>query len=327
MEEHDFQNLAEQIQQHFADGTYQEGLTLASKELPRHPEEYTMINYWRMCFAARLNEFPLANKIFESVLASGIWLSDAVLRQSPSLESIQGNEDFERLAKISEKLREADGGEVPMLISRPENACKPGEEGCPLFFFLHANMDTAQNNLLHWGYLASEGWMVGLPQSGWGMWTGAYSWTSYELTRQECLRDYDNLTEQYSIDQDSIVLGGFSMGGAYALEMTLNGELPVRGFILLGPGGGIIDDIDEIERSAWWEKLEGGWRDDLSGVILMGEADETIPREKIRKLTEMLNAAGIRTRLLSFPGLGHAYPPDFENVAAQAFDFIFSSEN
>lgn len=324
MSEQDFPTLAEKIQQHFADGTYKEGLTLASEELPRHPKEYTMINYWRMCFAARLNEFDLTNKIFESVLASGIWLSDALLRQSPSLAGIQGNADFEKLADIAEKLREADGAEVPMLISRPENACKPGEAGCPLLFFLHGNMDTSQNNLQHWAHLAAKGWMVAIPQSSWGMWTGAYGWTSYDLTRQECLRNYDNLTEQYSIDDNQLILGGFSMGGSHALEMTLNGELPVRGFILLGPAGGIIEEIDQLERSAWWKKLEGGWREDLRGVILVGEDDQTIPQEKIRKLVDMLNAVGISTRLLTFPGLGHAYPPDFENVVEQAFDYIFS---
>jgi len=326
MAEQDFETLAEQIRQHFADATYQEGIALASKELPNHPDEYTLINYWRMCFAARLNQFDLTNKIFESVLASGIWLSDAVLRQSPSLEGIQGNEDFEKLAKISEKLREADGGDVPLLISRPATACQPGEEGCPLFFFLHGNLDTAQNNLQHWSHLAFEGWIVAVPQSSWGMWTGAYGWTTYELTRQENLRHYDNLTEQYSLDDDRLLLGGFSMGGGYALEMILNGELPVRGFILLGPAGGIIDEVDEMAPSEWWEKLVGGWREDLRGVILMGEADQTIPQEKIRKLVEMLNAAGIATQLRTFPGLAHEYPPDFESVADQAVDFIFSQD-
>ncbi len=321
-----FPELTEKIQRHFAEETYQEGLTLASEQLSNFPEEYALINYWRICLAARLEQFEIANKFLESTLASGIWFSDVLLRQSPSLEGIQGQGEFERLVEISEKLRAADGSDVPLLLARPEDACEPGDVGCPMLLFLHANSDTAQNNLQHWAHLSSQGWLAAIPQSSWGMWTGAYGWTTYEATKAEILDHYKTLTRQYSIDSDSLVLGGFSMGGAMALQMTLNGDLPARGFILLGPAGGMIDEIDAIKDEEWWAQIEGGWRKSLRGVILIGEADETIPQEKIRKLAHKLNDAGIPTRLQTFPGLGHAYPPDFETVSNQAIDFIFSQQ-
>ena len=64
----------------------------------------------------------------------------------------------------------------------------------------------------------------------------------------------------------------------------------------------------------------------LRGVIWMGAADDTIPRDNVRQLAEMLNTAGIPTRLETFEGLGHAYPPDFEQVADHALEFIFQPE-
>lgn len=324
MEKLSFPELTEKIQQHFAAETYQEGLALASEQLPNYPEEYALINYWRICLAARLEQFELANKILESTLASGIWYSAVLLRESPSLAGIQGQGEFERLAEIAGKMRSVDGSDVPLLLARPEDACEPGDVGCPLLIFLHANSDTAQNNLQHWAYLSAQGWLAAVPQSSWGMWSGAYSWTGYEVTREEILDHYENLKRQYSVDASRMILGGFSMGGAMALSMVLNGDLPARGFILLGPAGGLIDEIDERKDEDWWAQLEGGWNQSLRGVILMGEADDTIPQEKIRKLARMLNDAGIPTQLQIFPGLGHDYPPDFETVAAQALDFIFS---
>jgi predicted esterase len=324
MEKLTFPELTEKIQQHFAVETYQEGLTLASEQLPNFPEEYALINYWRICLAARLEQFEIAAKILESTLASGIWYSDVLLRESPSLAGIQGQGEFERLAEIAGKLRAADGSDVPLLLARPEDACQPGDAGCPLLVFLHANSDTAQNNLQHWAHLSAQGWLAAIPQSSWGMWTGAYGWTGYEATRGEILDHYESLKRQYSVDASRMILGGFSMGGAMALSMVLNGDLPAQGFILLGPAGGMIDEIDEIKDEDWWAQLGGGWTRSLRGVVLMGEADDTIPQDKIRKLVRMLNDAGIPTRLQTFPGLRHDYPPDFETVAAQALGFIFS---
>ena len=165
MSEITFEELTEKIQQHFADESYSEGLSLASTHLVNFPDQFALINYWRVCLAARLDEKALANKILESTLASGLWYSEVLLRQSPSLQSMQGDEDYERLVGISTQLREADGLEMPLLVARPEDACGPGDDGCPTLIFLHSNMGSAQNSLKHLGYLSSQGWIVATPQS------------------------------------------------------------------------------------------------------------------------------------------------------------------
>jgi predicted esterase len=314
-----FQELAEKIQQHFAEQTYAEGLSLASEKLPDYPEEFATINYWRICLAARLENFVVANKILESTLASGIWYSDVLLRQSPSLAALQGQEEFEGLAEISQKLRQADGADIPLLVARPQDACLPGEAGCPALFFLHGNMDTAQNNFKPWAHLSTHGWLVITPQSSQGMWTGAYMWADYPNTWKEFEHHYTNVSSQYSLDTTKLVVGGFSMGAEMALTMALNGDFPAKGFVLLGPGGPRMNDLKE-----WQPLLDRSRTKGLRGVIWIGAADETIPRDNVHKLANMLNAAGIPTHLETFPKLGHAYPPDFEQLAAQAIDFIFS---
>jgi predicted esterase len=315
-----FEELTNQIQQHFANETYSEGLSLASKHLADFPEGFALINYWRICLAARLNEMPLANKILKSTLASGIWYSEVLLRQSPSLKDIQGNTDFERLVEIAEKLREADGLEMPLLVARPENACGPEDEGCPALIFLHSNMDSAQNSLKYLGFLSSHGWLVATPQSSQSMYTGAYMWTDYDTTKKELDEHYANLTRQYSLDQERLVLGGFSMGAEMALTMALNDDFPVIGFILLGPGGPKMDEIKE-----WQPLIEKATDKGLRGVILMGLDDNTIPQENVRKLVEVLNHHKIICELLTFEGLGHDFPPDFEEVFNQAIEYIAGS--
>lgn len=321
MDKLSFQELAEKIQQHFTNQTFAEGLTLASKILPDFPEEFATINYWRICLAARLEHFEIANKYLESTLASGIWYADFLLRQSPSLAGIQGQEEFERLAGISQQMRKVDGGDLPLLVARPEDAGRPGDPGCPALFFLHGNMDTAPKNLEQWGHLPASGWMVFTPQSSQAMWTDAYMWTDYLSTRKQIEQQYSNSRQQYSLDPDQLLIGGFSIGAEMALSLALQGDFPAKGFILLGPGGPMMTNLKE-----WRPLIDRNRAKGLRGVIWMGEADETIPRENVRKLAEMLNAAGIPTRLESFPALGHAYPPDFEQVAGRALDFIFPEE-
>ncbi len=63
MSEITFPELAEKIQQHFEQQTYTEGLTLASEHFTRFPEEFTTINYWRICLAARLGQYRPGQQI------------------------------------------------------------------------------------------------------------------------------------------------------------------------------------------------------------------------------------------------------------------------
>ncbi len=321
MAELKFPELAEQIQKHFAEGTYAEGLSLASEKITDFPEEYPTINYWRICLAARLDQFDLANKFLETTLASGIWFADFLLRQSPSLVNIQGNSEFERLAGISAKMRDADMvDEIPLLVARPNDACGPDDTGCPAVIFLHSNMDTAQRNLEHWAHLSAHDWLVAIPQSNQALWTGAYTWADHETTKTQMDEHYQRITTQYSIDTRRLIWGGFSMGAEMALTLVLKNDFPARGFVLLGPGGPKMDDLDQ-----WQPFIDQAAGRNLRGVVWMGGDDLTIPQNNVRKLVDRLNAAGISTRLDVFPGLKHDYPANFEAVAAEALDFILGS--
>ena len=321
MAELTFPELAEQIQKHFAEETYAEGLSLASEKITAFPEEYPTINYWRICLAARLEQFDLANKFLETTLASGIWFADFLLRQSPSLVNIQGNPEFDRLAGISAKMREVDPvDELPLLVARPKDACDPGDPGCPAVIFLHSNMDTAQRNLEQWAHLSAQDWLVAIPQSNQALWAGAYTWADHETTKNQMDEHYLRIQTQYSIDTSQLIWGGFSMGAEMALTLVLNNDFPARGFVLLGPGGPKMDALDE-----WQPFIDRAAGRNLRGVIWMGEDDLTIPQNNVRKLVDRLNAAGVTTRLEVFPGLKHDYPDNFEVVAAEALDFILGS--
>jgi predicted esterase len=107
------------------------------------------------------------------------------------------------------------------------------------------------------------------------------------------------------------------MGAEVALAMVLNGVIDAQGFILLGPGGPFMDDLQQ-----WSPAIEKAKDKGLRGVILMGLADETIPQDNIRALVETLNEGGVACELKTYPGLEHEYPPDFEAALQDAIKYI-----
>ena len=56
--------------------------------------------------------------------------------------------------------------------------------------------------------------------------------------------------------------------------------------------------------------------------MLLGEADDSIPHDAIRRIVEMLNEGGIPTELEVIPGIRHDYPPDFEPYARRALEYV-----
>jgi len=319
MTDKNFSKFSQQVQVHFAEQTYTEGLSLTSKHLTDFPERFGLINYWRICMAAQIKEFPLANKILESTLASGIWIAEFLLRQSPELESIQGDPEFEHLTGISLQMAAANPPEKEItLVARPEDACEPGQPGCPTLIFLHGNIDTSRNTIEHLVELPGKGWLVALPQSEYVLLTDGYSWADNASGVTQIKTSYAKLAEEYSLDPARTVLGGYSMGGEVALTAALTSEIETAGFVCLGLAGPNTSEPDQ-----WSEAINQAKGRSLRGVILLGDEDFTVPLENVELVVDKLNQAGIETKLIPMPGVAHVYPDNFDALLDQAFEFIF----
>lgn len=318
MAELEFDQFNQQLTQYFADENYSDGLAYAEKHYQDYPDQQAQINYLRICFAAKLKDFGLANNILETTLANGIWYSEMILRKSPSLQGLQEQEDFEDLVEVSLQMEETDPSKnLPVLVIRPEGACEPGSEGCPTMVFLHGNSDNVKANLPQWATLPKLGWLLAMPQSSRAMWADAYAWLDYETGGKEVVDGYEKMSEQYAIDPEKTILAGFSMGGEIALALALEGKVPAKGFILIGPGGPYMDDLDK-----WTRFIELAKEKNLRGVVFVGEADNTISQNNIRILVDRFNQSNIQCKLKTYPGLKHEYPPDFQQALADAIAFI-----
>ena len=58
-----FKSLDEQLTQFFQNKQYAEALDLITREGPRFPSDRMLADYWRMCAAARVGNYPLVYNV------------------------------------------------------------------------------------------------------------------------------------------------------------------------------------------------------------------------------------------------------------------------
>jgi pimeloyl-ACP methyl ester carboxylesterase len=234
---------------------------------------------------------------------------------------LQGEAEYERRAARSLEMEEQEHHQLyPLLTLRSSGRCSAGGPACPLLIGLHANSGTAQDSLEFWQAAAASGWLVAAPQSSQALWKGAYVWNDRQICEEEITRHYRALINQYAIDPARVVIAGHSMGGEMALWLTIQGILPVKGFIAIGPGGPLMDDVEN-----WTAMLRENPQRKLRGYLIFGQEDKTIPQENIRLLAEILNQAGIITELEEAPDLGHDFAQEYAESLLRGLNFIDQS--
>jgi hypothetical protein len=302
----------------YGEQRYADVLDLLNREGDNYPDHAWFVLYMRSCMAARIGEPELALRLLGEALDRGYWSGVDVMRQSPSWQTLQGVPEFEQLAEISiARQAEAQANSVPRLFTlEPEGGCEK-ERPCPLFLALHGNGENGEAALEGWQPVVSRGWLLAAIQSSQITGPAAYVWDDQDVALPEVGGQYAVLREKYAIDAGRTILTGYSMGGETALSVALTGTIPVRGFLLLGPGGPTIDTPE-----AWLPLIEGAKSRGLRGYMLLGENDDTIPHDAIRTIVTMLNDHGIPCELELVPGTRHQYPQDLDQILERVLAFL-----
>ncbi|HYO50453.1 MAG TPA: dienelactone hydrolase family protein [Chloroflexia bacterium] len=310
-----YDDLYDKGMEYYRNQQYAEALDVLTREGERFPEDAPTVLYLRSCMAVRVGEPDMALDLLQESLDKGYWYGEVVMRTSPSFQSLQGLPRFESMVEIC-KARHAAGANPVLLTLEPEEGCPP-EKPCSLLIALHGNGSHARQSINAWRSIVSDGWMLAAPQSSQAVSVRAFMWDNQEIALPEIKEHYSQLCAQYTIDTGNVVIAGFSMGGETALRAALSGTIPVRGFILVGPGGPTIGTPD-----AWLPLIEEAKARNLRGYILLGEQDDSIPQDEIRTLAGLLNDNGIPCELEVIPGIAHEYPRDFALYVARALAFV-----
>jgi predicted esterase len=288
-------------------GAYAEARDLVRRGAALFPNRHLYYN-WLLCAATGMSAADGLQELSEAI-ASGYWFDEAVLREDPDLQPLQGLPEFERLIAIgSERRAAAEAQAVPELLTLLPDAREP----YPLLVALHGAANSIAASVDLWRPAVRQGWLLAVPQSSQVFEPGQYTWGDRDRAAREVQGHVAALRGGYPIDEGRLVVGGFSMGGGLAIELTASGAVPARGFMVVGP---FLPDIERLG-TLLAERQGPAPR----GYIVVGERDHGI--ETIERIIEVLQAHSVPLEVERHRDLDHRFPIDFDRSLTRALEFI-----
>jgi predicted esterase len=141
-----------------------------------------------------------------------------------------------------------------------------------------------------------------------------FSWTEdYEVSRTEIRDAFLEVSEEYPVDPERVIVGGFSAGAMAALDLVLEDIVPVRGFVALCPGKPENFSVEAIGAAG-----DRG----LRGTILTTEMDPRVGEQ--REMVAVMEREGFPHEFHVTPDTGHWYPEDLAERIDEAIRHILA---
>jgi predicted esterase len=258
------------------------------------------------------NQFEKAIDNYESGQSKGLYF--AFYPGDETYEPLLKYSRFRKFIEINNlRIKEEQKKVKPKYeVQLPPNYQKSNKH--PLFIALHGWGEDVTFFMKYWkpGKSGSQ-FIFAYIQSSQLVGMNSYGWNNIETGRKEITEFFNWLRKSYKIDEENVIIGGFSQGGKMAIDIAMNQVIPVRGFVTLCPG---VSEKDKIEI----KKIKEANEKKVSGVIITGDQDESLKDQK--KLTELLNENGFRYELIIIPGQSHWFPSDFPYRLDKAIEFF-----
>jgi predicted esterase len=309
-----FTELQNAVLAHGQRGDFAAAYALLTTEGARFSDEAGIVLYLRSCMAERLGQRADALATLTEALDQGHWYGERLLRQSPSWQPLQGDPTFEQLAARSLALQDAALNDMVPLVAQPADAPPPA--GWPTLITLHGSGGNPRLSLAGWRP-AAHGWLLAAFHSSQALSSQQFVWNDLAQARTDVLVQLAALRAAHPLDARRLLLGGFSGGAGMALQLALTGALTVRGFVLLSPGGPLLEDPERclpLIREAAGRQLRA--------AVVIGAEDAPRLVDAALQLTPLLDDNGIPCHLEVVQGLGHAYPQDEGAALRRGLAFV-----
>jgi predicted esterase len=295
-------------------GDRESALALLSGRERTFPLHAGLLYSWRAALLTELDRAEAALDELDQALAAGCRYRAEWLRDDERLAPLRANARFEKIIERAASRYEHDQADTrPSLELLTPTLTRP-TSGYPTLIALHGNNSNVTETLPYWRSASDLGWLVALPQSSQiGTTPGAYTWNDRDRTHVELEQHREALSERHLIDESSVVLGGFSMGGLQALALTLTRRFAVCGAVSVAA---YLPHIREFSRL-----IAAGNASAIRFYIAVG-AKDTNGYDGAKQLATELERAEVDVVLDARSDLGHAYPRDMDETLRRALTFV-----
>jgi predicted esterase len=312
MEQMTFRELTNQMVALYHQGKMEEALHLVEQHLDAFPEQNARLAFWRMCLLSRSGRPADVLPVFEQGLASGLWWTRELFADT-DLDAVRELPEFQRLVDVSQQKFEEARMQIPRerIVLKPET---PASGRYPMLIALHGRNANMETHVGPWEAARRRGWLVVAPQSTQPLFPGAYCWDDPQQGLADVRFAHEEISQQYPIDPQRILIAGFSQGSGMAMYMALRGSLAARGFI--GVASWWVDPKELIPQGEVAQRVRG--------YFITGEKDHTV--ETAREIQNVLRENDIQFGQESHPDLAHEFSSDFGQSFEAAIDFIFKEQ-
>ena len=308
MQQMTFQEVTEQLVLLYNQGKFAEAEQMIHQHADRFPEQAARTTYWRMCLLSLDGRADDTLSVFRAGLESGLWWRSDVF-DDPDLNSVRELPGFKQLVTESQKKYEQARGhtqrEYGVLV--PD---APVSDPYPLLIFLHGRNGYKESNRAEWETARQKGWLVLLAQSTQPLFPGSYCWDDPVQAMDDLHFYHAQVSQDYSVDPQRVILAGFSQGSGMAIHAALSGEFNARGFI--GIASWSADPKSLVPQTEAAKHIRG--------YFITGGKDHTL--ETAKEIWNVMQEHRIMVAEELHPDLAHVFPPDFERSFDLAIEFI-----
>ncbi|GCE14904.1 alpha/beta hydrolase [Tengunoibacter tsumagoiensis] len=302
MEEATYGHLQQRLIQLYLDQHYTQALEFIEQEEKRFPENTLEIAYWRLCLLTLTERQTEALHLFRETVDQGGWFGPMMLEQDPDLVTLRPLPAFQDLLEVCRqrfhKIKETIQPEL--FVEEPVTHSTT----YPLLIALHGNEGNARSTMDIWRQSTAQGWLIGAPTSSQIVGPHSCVWDDRQAGVHEIRMHLSKLTNEYPLDLERVVIGGYSMGAGLAIWTVLNQFVKTCGFIAFAPY------LTPEELEALPALLKNPDLAQVHGTILVGEKDSTCLNVS-RRVVELMHAHHLPCTLQIHPELDHRYPSNF----------------
>ena len=295
-----YPEMRKEVGRLFEAGKFADAAAILEKAVVAFPDHLRANTVNLALMRVQLGETDKAVDALRLGLAKGTWYGtyDFFAEMWEPLKKHPGFAEIE--AQSEARRREAEKLVPPRLDVVVPAGVAPGAR-LPLFLALHGGGDNVDIFKPHWtSPLLEEGFVVAYPQSSQLVAPDGFDWMrDVPRTLRELRGVYESLLRDYPVDPGRVVVGGFSSGGAAALEVVLDEAFPVVAFVSLCPPKPPDFAADKVAAAA----ARG-----VRGTLLTTERDGRLAAQ--REMGEVMRGAGLLLDFAVTPDLGHWYPDD-----------------